>query len=48
VAFDPIELAEAKVKLAQVIRVLFPKWMAIERLPKKAPIPSVVDAKSSV
>ena len=30
-------------KLAQVMRVLFAKWMTIDRLPKKAPMPSCVD-----
>lgn len=36
------------VKLAHEIRVLLAKWMTKERLPKKAPMPGNVEAKSSV
>ena len=44
---DPPTLPSRSVKLAQVIRVAFPKWTVMERLPKKEPRPSTVDAKSS-
>lgn len=36
-----------RVKLAQVILVLLPKWMVMLRLPKKEPRPWTVEAKSS-
>lgn len=35
-------------KLAQVMRVLFPKWNTRLRFPKKAPMPSLREAKLSV
>lgn len=35
-------------KLAQVMRVLFPKWNTKLRFPKKAPMPSFREAKLSV
>jgi hypothetical protein len=38
----------ARAKLAHVIRVLFAKWITKERFPKKAPMPSTVEAKSSL
>jgi hypothetical protein len=44
----PPALFPSSVKLAQVSRVAFPKWRVKERLPKKEPRPSRVDAKSSV
>jgi hypothetical protein len=35
-------------KLPQAMRVLFAKWMTKERLPKKAPTPSVSETKGSM
>lgn len=40
--------ASTRSKLAQVMRVLFPKWNTRLRLPKKAPMPSFREAKLSV
>lgn len=48
VAPQPLELGPTASKLAQVIRVVFPKWNTKLRFPKKAPIPFLVEAKSSV
>ncbi len=42
-----VVVAADNTKFAQVIRVLLPKWTVMDRLPKKAPIPAVVEAKSS-
>jgi hypothetical protein len=42
-ALDPSTTA----KLAQLMRVLFEKWTTKLRLPKKAPIPSAVEANWS-
>lgn len=47
VTFVPVVVVAATEKFAQVILVLFPKCKVIDRLPKKAPIPSSVEAKSS-
>lgn len=40
--------ASTRSKLAQVMRVLLPKWNTRLRLPKKAPMPSFREAKLSV
>lgn len=47
---DPLQVfpASTAVKLAQVIRVLLPKWTTILRFPKNAPIPCSREAKLSV
>lgn len=47
-ALQALELALTGSKLAQVILVVFPKWNTKLRLPKKAPMPSRVEAKFSV
>jgi hypothetical protein len=45
VAFWPVPPTDvlALVKFAQVIRVLFAKWMTRDRFPKKEPMPGKVD-----
>jgi hypothetical protein len=48
VPLSVVLLGEVRVKFAQVMRVLFPKWTAMDRLPKKAPSPGTVVAKSSM
>lgn len=48
VALHPLELPPTASKLAQVIRVVLPKWNTKPRFPKNAPIPSTVEAKLSV
>lgn len=48
VPLQELELASTAVKLAQVMRVVLPKWNTKLRFPKKAPIPSTVEAKLSV
>lgn len=47
---DPLHVFPASTasKLAQVMRVLLPKWNTILRFPKKAPMPSLREANSSV
>ncbi len=44
----PFPLPVSRVKFAQVIRVALAKCTVRERFPKNAPIPSNVDAKSSL
>ena len=39
-----VELADTRVKLAQVRRVVLLVWITMERLPKKDPGPSAVDS----
>jgi len=43
-----LEVPLTRAKLAQVMRVVLAKWTTMERLPKKAPMPERVEAKSSV
>lgn len=47
---EPLQVLPASTfsKLAQVMRVLFPKWNTKLRFPKKAPMPSFREAKLSV
>jgi hypothetical protein len=45
---SPFPLPVSRVKFAQVIRVVLAKCTVRERFPKNAPIPSNVDAKSSL
>jgi hypothetical protein len=47
VLFVPPTKFPRRVKLAQVIRVVFAKWTVKERFPKNDPKPSCVEAKSS-